>query len=288
VPWPTIAATAALGAAVVAISGGLFSSPVAVAVALVFAAALSVVSLVLSRRVQKRRAPIGLPKPWLQAFESSAAQADAEPPAPPVRTPSPSVVSANQTPLPLWSPPSLVPEEPAEAARSDIAAPVAAVAHSLADEAVRRLRAPAASVLIPRGRRLVAAGTAGDWSLAGAGDDAEAPTTTDAEPDGSAPEFPMDDFLPRFLGLYPRAVPVERWQDLADAPLGLLPLAALADRGAGVAIPLRHRRQLAGLWVLARRSKNQPYSDAELSLMERIARRASPLLADALTQSTQP
>jgi GAF domain-containing protein len=158
---------------------------------------------------------------------------------------------------------------------------------------VRQLRAPAAAVLVPRGRRLVAAASAGDWALArriqrehdaatappGAQPPAAAsPHDREAEP----PEFPVDDVMPRLLALYPRAVPFERWHELADVPPALLPLVALADRGAAVAVALRHRQRLAGLWVLARRAGDQAYTDAELGTLERLAQQAGPALAKAL------
>jgi GAF domain-containing protein len=150
------------------------------------------------------------------------------------------------------------------------------------------------AVLVPRGRRLVSAGSAGDWALARRIQrehdaaalppgvqplNAAAATGAEAE----APEFPLDDFLPRLLGLYSRAVPFERWHDLADVPPALLPLVALADRGAAVAVAVRHRRRLAGLCVLARRPANQAYTDAELGTLEHLARQAAPGLAKALT-----
>jgi hypothetical protein len=170
-------------------------------------------------------------------------------------------------------------------------APEAPLAHDLAAEAVRDLHAPAAAVLVPRGRRLISAGTAGDWGLArriqqehdatDAAPGMRPPSAPDSGND-DPPEFALDDMLPRLLGLYPRALPFERWHELGDVPPALLPLVALADRGAAVAVALRHRRRLAGLWVLARRPGDQRYTDAELLTLERLAQQAAPALARAL------
>jgi hypothetical protein len=164
---------------------------------------------------------------------------------------------------------------------------VAHVATEIARSAVAQLAAPAASLLVTREGRLRAAGTAGDWGaarremkdLAGAG-------LYDAAHDGGEPpEFALDprnDWLPRLLALYGRPVPMERWHELSDVPAPLLPLAGLAASGVGVAVPLTHRRRLAGLWVLAQRSGARPYTDAELTLLHRLARDAARPLSEAL------
>jgi hypothetical protein len=164
---------------------------------------------------------------------------------------------------------------------------VAHVASEIARSAVAQLAAPAASLLVTREGRLRAVGTAGDWGaarreikdLAGAG-------LYDAAHDGGEPpEFALDprnDWLPRLLAVYGRPVPMERWHELSDVPAPLLPLAGLAASGVGVAVPVTHRRRLAGLWVLAQRSGAGPYTDAELTLLHRLARDAARPLGEAL------
>ena len=162
-------------------------------------------------------------------------------------------------------------------------------AQRLAQEAMEQLAAPAAAVLVVRGRRLVAMGSAGDWALARHNEQtsegapaALPPGSSGPAENGDPPEFPLDDTLPQLLALYSPAMPVERWHELSDVPLALLPLAGLADRGAAVAVTLRHRRRLAGLWVLGRRAKGRRYSDEELKKFERLARDAAPALAATL------
>jgi hypothetical protein len=161
------------------------------------------------------------------------------------------------------------------------------VAGRLAQDAARRLGAPAAAVLVPNGRRLTAAGTAGDWRLArqrqaeGDAAAAAAPWRPSGAPSPDPPELPLDDHLPQVLALYPRAVPVERWQELSDVPGVLLPLAALADGGVGAAVALSHRGRLAGLCVVARRPPGRAYSSGDLAALERLARAAAPELAAA-------
>jgi len=158
---------------------------------------------------------------------------------------------------------------------------------------VQRTGAPAASVLVARGRRLVAAGTAGDWALARQlqAETREAPPGWPGQPGGAErpddaepPEFPVDDTFPALLALYGRAAPVERWIELEDAPPEVLPLAGLADRGAGVVLPLAHARELVGLWVLAKRPKSRTYTDSEILNLERIARQAAPALGAAIAR----
>ena len=169
------------------------------------------------------------------------------------------------------------------------------IGRALAKEVTERLEAPAAAVLVPRDNRLVAAGSVGDWALvrrwlarweaersSGANLPPGVVSPSGAADDASPPELPLDDFLPRLLGIYPRAVPFERWRDLSDAPVALLPLVALADRGAAVAVAVRHRGRLAGLCVIARRPNGKPYTDEELRLLERLASQAGASLAAAL------
>jgi len=164
---------------------------------------------------------------------------------------------------------------------------LAQVATEIARSAVAQLAAPAASLLVTREGRLRAAGSAGDWRAARREiKDLAGPGLYDAAQDGGEPpEFALDprnDWLPRLLALYGRPVPMERWRELSDVPAPLLPLVALAASGVGVAVPLTHRRRLAGLWVLAQRAGAKPYSDAELSLLHRLAREAGRPLGEAL------
>ena len=255
-------ATAAAGVLLVAFAVGLAGSPVAIAGALLAALVLAAAALAVSRR--QRRAT----RPRRATIKSMTT-----PPAQPARHGTPEPVAP-----PLAS-----------------GGATEGVAHDLALEAVRQLHAPAAAVLVPRGRRLVSAASAGDWALArriqhehdtaGAPPGSRPLSAAPAEgTEGAPPEFPLDDFLPRLLGLYSRAVPFERWHELSDVPPALLPLAALADRGAAVAVALRHRRRLAGLWLLARRPGDQAYSDAELGTLEQMARQAGPALAKTLSR----
>ncbi len=169
---------------------------------------------------------------------------------------------------------------------------VAAICRRLAQTGVEQMSTAASSVLILHRRRLVPAGTAGDWALARrllAETRADAPVwqggaVTGAVPldAGEPPQFPMDDTLPLRLAVYQQAIPMERWEELEDAPPDVLPLAGLADHGTGVAVPLGHGREFVGLWVLARRPKGRPYSDAELHTLERAARQVGPALSAAL------
>jgi hypothetical protein len=266
-----------VGALLVAVAVALAGSPVAIAAALLAAvvlAGLGLVGHVLERRLMRRAQVAGRATIW-------------EVPAPP--EPKREAASEAQDDRMAPNPTDdLTTATPATV-------PTAPVARDLALEAVRELHAPAAAVLVPRGRRLVPAASAGDWALARRiqreQDAAAAPpgtspvsaaSATGSENGDEPPEFPLDDFLPRLLGLYPRAVPFERWHELGDVPPALLPLVALADRGAAVAVTLRHRRRLAGLWVLGRRSGGRTYSDAELGRLERLAQRAAPALAKAM------
>ena len=180
---------------------------------------------------------------------------------------------------PLSPPPDRAPLPIGEAAQR--------VAAEIARFAVAQLSAPAASVLVERAGRLMAAGTAGDWGAARRGlKDFAGPGLYDPTGDaGEPPEFPLDprnDWLPRILALYGRPVSMERWQELSDAPSPLLPLAALAASGVGVAVPLTRGMRLAGLCVVAQRADAGRYTDAELNTLHRLARDAGRPLADAL------
>jgi hypothetical protein len=180
---------------------------------------------------------------------------------------------------------------PAPAGFGVTGAGVAAVARDLAQQAVQRISAPAASVLVRRGDRLVAAGTAGDWALAR---QLQAETRED-EPgwpayasssgstdDADPPSFPVDDTFTAALAQFGRPAPLERWQELEDAPPEVLPVAGLSERGVGVAVPIVQGRYLAGLWVLARRPKGRAYSDSELATLDRLSRQIAPRLGAAL------
>jgi hypothetical protein len=168
---------------------------------------------------------------------------------------------------------------------------VAAVARDLAQQAVQRISAPASSVLVRRGDRLVAAGTAGDWALAR---QLQAETREDepgwpayASPtagtdDADPPSFPVDEMFTEALAQFGRPAPLERWQELEDAPPEVLPVAGLSERGVGVAVPIVEGRSLAGLWVLARRPKGRAYTDAELVMLDRLSRQIAPRLGAAL------
>jgi hypothetical protein len=166
-----------------------------------------------------------------------------------------------------------------------VSARAASLARRLADEARRRLGAPAAAVLVPVERRLKAAGSAGDWKLARrlqAETEESVPTGVPTVAGDAPPEFLLDQHLPLLLALYPKAMPVERWQELSDVPGFLLPLAALGASGAGAAVSLGHRGRLAGLGVVARRPAGRAFTNQELSTLERLARAAAPDLARAL------
>jgi hypothetical protein len=284
--WGMLAAVAAAGALLLAVFIAPTGSGVAVAGALLTAGALTAVAAAIllrsraaARGVSGRRLPRRTTQPRRGPLPPRPEARRAEPPPPPGGgPPAPAVDHAG-------------PGVRAAEARGAPSTGVAAVARELALLAVQRTGAPAASVLVPRGRRLLAAGTAGDWALAR---QLQAETREDIPgwparsggPDSldeaEPPSFPVDDTYPEVLALYTRAAPVERWQTLEDAPLEVLPLAGLADRGAGVVVPLANARRLLGLWVLARRPKGRAYTDAELQTLERLARQAAPALGAAL------
>jgi hypothetical protein len=155
------------------------------------------------------------------------------------------------------------------------------IAGSLAEAVLRRLAAPAVSVLVRRGRRFTAAASAGDWGVARRLLASHAAESTDDMP----PEFPTDEQFALILAQYSRAVPLERWHELGDAPLSVLPLVALADRGAAAVVTLRHRGQLVGLCVVSGRPSGKRYTDAELRDLERLAAEAGPALG-ASVQAT--
>lgn len=162
------------------------------------------------------------------------------------------------------------------------------IVSALTHQAVRNFEAPASAVLVIQGSHLVSAGSAGDWALARQlMGEAESPgvvhsTAGSEEP----PVFPLDprnDWLQRFLGLYHRPIPMERWKELSDAPPPLVPLVGLAASAVGVAVPLTYRRRLYGLWILAQRPGQRHYTDIELASLERLAQEHGQQLGSALT-----
>jgi hypothetical protein len=162
------------------------------------------------------------------------------------------------------------------------------IAAEMARTSLHHIDAPAAAVLVPSGGRLVPAGSAGDWAAARREHQELAiPGLYDpAGDDGAPPEFPLDprhDGLQRLLALYARPVPLERWRDLSDVPEPFLPLVGLAASGAAVALPVTHRRRLAGLWLLAQRGGDNPYTDAELATLLRLGRDAGRDLGEAVS-----
>jgi hypothetical protein len=283
--WGMLAAVAAAGALLLAVFLAPTGSGVAVAGALLVAGALT--ALAAGVLLRARAADRGTSR-RRQPRRTTQPRRGPLPPRPEAGRPGPAPSPGG---APAQAADHAGPGVRAAEAPGTPSAGVAAVARELAQLAVQRTGAPAASVLVPRGRRLLAAGTAGDWALARQlqaetredvpgwpSRSGEAGSLDDAEP----PSFPVDDTYPEMLALYTRAAPVERWQALEDAPPEVLPLAGLADRGAGVVVPLASARRLLGLWVLARRPKGRAYTDADLQTLERLARQAAPALAAAL------
>lgn len=224
------------------------------------------------------------------------------PPDPPRLIPDPPSVSDWR--LPDAPPPQVPSDAPGAAGQPGAAGTpgeagtrTEAVALALAMAAIEQLGAPASAVLVRRGRVLAAAASAGDWAAARRALNSEAddhrgprPSGLDeyvgpngpASDSGEPPQFAIDEHLVELMGLYRKTVPIERWQTLEEVPGPLLPLMALGITGAGVVVPLEHRWQFAGLWVLARRPGGALYSDADLSGMERLARAHGKHLAAAL------
>lgn len=267
-PIGTIAAVAAGGVLLLAFFHLRAGGTVGPVVALLIASSLGVAALVL-RRGTPRRAKGTPPSTALRP-----AATESRP-------------TARSAP-PLSAPPYTFDTAPSAASP---AMPLGAMAQRVATEiarlAVAQLSAPAASVLVERAGRLIAAGSAGDWGAARRGlKNLAGPGLYDVTQEGGEPpEFrldPRNDWLPRILALYGRPVPMERWNELSDAPGPLLPLAALAASGVGVAVPLTHGRRLAGVWVVAQRPDAGRYTDDELSTLQRLARDAGRSLADAL------
>jgi hypothetical protein len=309
--WGTVAALGAAAALLLALFVSRAGSPIAVTAALALAAVLAGVAAAAALRTHRSRTARAGPGrgPARRAPERRPGEArfpgrpgpGVPPPGPPESTRAGGAPSGKSGTSGAARPA----DGTAERASAEGAAPLqaetpptpagvgpdlAAVAGRLAQDAARRLGAPAAAVLVPNGRRLTAAGTAGDWRLArqlqaeGDAAAAAAPWRPSGAPSPDPPELPLDDHLPQVLALYPRAVPLERWHELEDVPAALLPLLALADRAAAVAVPLGHRGRLAGLCVVARRPAGPAYADAALAALERLARAAAPALAAALAQ----
>ena len=270
-PWSTLLAVSAASALLLAFFHARAGGSVGVVAALVIATALGLSAVITARGPRRRHSSL----PTLS-------------PPPDAPAPSPLPPFPNLTALPTR--PAVAPPPPLAPLAADTGplptGRLARVATELARAAVAQLSAPASSLLISRDGRLRAAGSAGDWGAArrGVTDLAGAGLYDAAHDGGEPPEFPLDprnDWLPRLLALYGRPVPMERWHELSDVPAPLLPLVALAASGVGVAIPLSHRRRLAGLWVLAQRVGG-PYTDDELGLLQRLARDHSRSLAEAL------
>jgi hypothetical protein len=144
--------------------------------------------------------------------------------------------------------------------------------------------AVAGAVLMRRGRRLVSVVVAGNW---GAARDARAGTggaglSLLSEAPVGTPEFPIDDTLSDMLASTPRAIPLERWQELSDVPTGLLPLLGLGDQGVAVVVPTSHQRQLLGLWVASGREGSRRYTDRDIAAFEAVARDRAAILIPAL------
>lgn len=144
--------------------------------------------------------------------------------------------------------------------------------------------AVAGAVLMRRGRRLVAVAVTGNW---GAARDARpgfggtGSTSLPVEPSG-APEFPIDDALADALAAAPKAMPLERWEELADVPTGMLPLLALGDQGVAVVVVTSHRRKLLALWVASGREGSRRYTDRDIGAFETVARERASILVPAL------
>lgn len=286
---PRWSRVAAVGAAALLVLVAFFAragSPVAVIVVLALAAALALVALVAwmrERRARPRfRAPLlgrtrpAPPRPSSQSGRRIEAAGAGDRP-----TPRPTGTGTTASPDSGRGPYDVVRSAGAFEPPPGVSREAARVAHRLAEAAVRRLATPAAAVLVPLGRRLTAAGVAGDWALArqlqAETDAAASRGAADAEP----PDFPLDETMTQLLAMYAKAVAVERWQELWDAPGALLPLAALADRGVGVAVPIAHQGRLVGLCVVARRPAARHFTGAEAAALERLAREVAPALATA-------
>ena len=144
--------------------------------------------------------------------------------------------------------------------------------------------AVAGAVLMRRGRRLVAVAVTGNWGAARdarAGSGGAGATAVPDAPVG-APEFPIDDVLADVLASVPRAMPLERWEELTDVPTGMLPLLALGDQGVAVVVATAHRRKLLALWVASGREGSRRYTDRDVAAFEAVARENASVLVPAL------
>jgi hypothetical protein len=306
IPWRALALGAAAGAALLACFVVPAGSAVAIVALCLVAAATGAIALLANRCRATAHAIESLPSETPQPPRAVIRPADLVGPAggagrgDPVGPVDPAGGPAAD-PLKLESLPRMSPSTPPPdgdwPSQPEPAVPpeVAAAAHRLAADAAAGVSAPAAAVLTVQGRRLRAAGTAGDWAearrLLRGPDEARLPGASlgargDDSDDDAPPEFPLDEHMPLVLAQYARAIPMEQWADLADAPPFLLPLAALADRGAGAAVSVRYRRRLAGVLVVARRPDKR-FSASDLAALERLASAAGPTLGAALARSGQ-
>jgi hypothetical protein len=267
---------AAAGVLLLAVFVARSGSLVAVSAALVIAGVLASAAVIGTRRAggAARAARRRLPPPTVPAGDRPRPAPAKPPDAGPARLPAGRAVVAPAPPL--------LPEPPVGPGT------LREVATRIAQHAVDQLGAPASVVLVARQGKLAAAGSAGDWSAARqALKHLATPGLYDAAfDDGAPPEFVLDprgDTIQRMLvALSAQPVPLERWQELEDVPGPLLPLVGLAAAGAGVAVALAHRRQLAGLWLLAQRPGDRRYSDSELAALRQLALASGPALGEAL------
>jgi len=280
--WPSVALLVAAGALLVALFDAPAGSMIAVGAALLVTLAGGLLALALwaPARVSERRGV--RPPEWLPPAGSGQPGAAPEGPAQPVGEAPPAQDEGSA--------------EPGTGAEgiATLGPRAVALARALASEVQRQLSAPAAAVLLATGRRLVAAGSAGDWALArrlqrehdaaaGLGGSLALPGSGPAA-DASPPTFALDDFLPQALAVSTQPVAIERWREVADVPPALLPLAALAAEGVGALVSITHRRRFAGLCVVARRASGRAYADSDLRTLARLVRSASAELAAAVQE----
>ncbi len=275
--WPSIGLLIAAGALLVALFDAPSGSAIAVGAALLVALAGGLLALVWRRHAAR-------PGAWRLPVAGSSEPAGG--PGGQAAGPPP--------PAPLAA--EAAPGEPGDgtedAAGIEALGPRAvALARALASEVQQHLSAPAAAVLLATGRRLVAAGSAGDWALArrlqrehdaaaGLGGSLASPAAGGA--DTLPPSFTLDDYLPQALAVYTQPVAIERWREVTDVPPALLPLAALAAEGVGALVAIAHRRRFAGLCVVARRASGRAYVDSDLRTLARLVRNASAELVAAV------
>lgn len=182
-------------------------------------------------------------------------------------------------PIPVTSTaPTVAPETPARPVPVPDGAEASVRAFADAAGAV------AGAVLMRRGRRLIAVAVTGNWGAARdarVGSGGTGSTSLPTAPVG-APEFPIDDLLADALAAAPKAMPLERWEDLADVPTGMLPLLALGDQGVAVVVATSHRRKLLALWVASGREGSRRYTDRDIAAFETVAHERAAVLVPAL------